>query len=108
MSGVEVPSLGSYKDRVLRKFMDQEARRRLKSEQLTYAIALSNCTNEEGRKLLSGIWKELVQLEFGIETEVKEQTESLTDRWLKEYELMKSSEVKLVRKQGSLIVEGLN
>lgn len=110
MSGVSVPGLGSVKDKLYRRFMDHETKRRLKSEQMTWTIAYL-AAGESNKDTLLKIWKDLVALEFGgedgggfRESGVDESTE---DRWLKEYEAMKTRDVKLVRKNGSLSVEGL-
>lgn len=108
MSGVELPSLGSVKDKVLRRFMDHEIRRRLKSEQMTWTIAYL-AAGEENKETLKKLWTELVEVEFGGEVPVEPAKHKDADevRWLKEYEAMKSREVKLVRKDGVLSVQGL-
>lgn len=108
MSGLEVPGLGSVKDRVLRRFMDHEVRRRLKSEQITWTIAYL-AAGEENKDTLKKLWSELVDLEFGGEVPVKPVLDEDSDevRWLKEYEAMKTRDVRLVRKDGKLSVQGL-
>lgn len=108
LSGISVPGLGSVKDRVLRRFMDHETKRRLKSEQMTWTIAYL-AAGEENKETLRNIWSELVDLEFGGEVVVKEPLAKDADevRWLKEYEAMKTKNVRLVRKGKVLTVEGL-
>lgn len=108
MSGLEVPGLGSVKDRVLRRFMDHEIRRKLKSEQITWTIAYL-AAGDENKDTLKKLWAELVDLEFGGEVPMKPiQPEDADEvRWLKEYEAMKARDVRLVRKDGVLSVQGL-
>lgn len=108
MSGLEVPGLGSVKDRVLRRFMDHETRRRLKAEQMTWTIAYLTA-GESNKETLKKLWSELVDLEFGGEVPVKSVPVKDEDeaRWLQEYEAMKTKDVKLVRKDGVLSVHGL-
>ena len=108
MSGVEVPGLGSVKDRVLRRFMDHETRRRLKSDQINWTIAYI-AAGPENKETLKKLWSELVDLEFGGEVPMvaKAPVDEDEIRWLKEYEAMKQREVKLVRKDGQLSVQGL-
>jgi len=108
MSGVEVPGLGSVKDRVLRRFMDHETRRRLKSEQINWTIAYI-AAGEDNKATLKKLWEELVDLEFGGEVPIKAPVPVDDDevRWLKEYEAMKTKDVRLVRKDGQLSVQGL-
>lgn len=108
MSGIEVPGLGSVKDRMLRRFMDHEIRRKLKAEQINWTIAYL-AAGEENKDTLKKLWAELVDLEFGGEvpfTPIKPEDADEV-RWLKEYEAMKSRDVRLVRKDGVLSVEGL-
>lgn len=108
MSGREVPGLGSVKDRVLRRFMDHETRRRLKAEQINWTIAYL-AAGEENKDTLKKLWAELVDLEFGGEVPMKAHVPEDEDevRWLKEYEVMKTKDVRLVRKDGVLSVQGL-
>ncbi len=108
MSGLEVPGLGSVKDRVLRRFMDHETRRKLKTEQINWTIAYI-AAGEENKDTLKKLWAELVDLEFGGEVPMESIKPKDADevRWLKEYEAMKSREVRLVRKDGVLSVQGL-
>lgn len=106
-SGVEVPPLGSYKDRVLRKFMDLETQRKLKAEQLNLAVALLSCSTEKAKKSVTSIWKDLVSLEFGVYDQEVDMKSSTDKAWIEEFERMKANQIRLVRKNGSLVVEGL-
>jgi hypothetical protein len=108
MSGIKVPGLGSVKDKILRRFMDHETRRKLKSEQINWTIA-TMAAGEENRRVMKELWEELVALELGGEEPPKHRPTKDEDeeRWLKEYEAMKSREVRLVRKNEKLSVEGL-
>lgn len=108
MSGVKVPRLGSYQDVTYRNFMTHETTRSLKREQLTLAIALLSCTDEKSKDAIKSLWKELVDLEFGITTDVKtKERDDLEKRMIAEYELMKSKTVRLVRTGKGLTVTGL-
>lgn len=109
MSGVDIPRLGSYRDKVLRDFMVNEASRSLKKEQLTLAIALLNCSNDPARTVIKNIWKDLVKLELGyysddfsVEQDEKEQ------QMIEEYERMKAKTVTLTRTRNGLTVSGLD
>lgn len=108
MSGIELPSLGSTRDKVLRKFMDYETRRRLKSEQVNWTIAYITA-GKENQQILKDLWDELVDLEFGEGSilEAKPKQDELEKRWLAEYEAMKQRDVRLVRTGGKLSVTGL-
>lgn len=108
MSGVKLPGLGSIKDKILRGFMEHETLRRLKSEQINWTIAAITA-GSENKRILRELWDELVALEIGGEVQQKTKNVKEEDeiRWLKEYEAMKSRDVKLVSTNGQLSVEGL-
>lgn len=108
MSGLEVPGLGSVKDKVLRRFMDHETRRKLKSEQINWTIAYI-AAGPENKETLKKLWSELVDLEFGGEELISAKKIADDDeaRWIREYEAMKSKDVRLVSKNGQLSVQGL-
>lgn len=88
--------------------MDYEVRRRLKAEQINWTIAYI-AAGKENQQILKDLWAELVDLEYGegstLNTKEKMADESVM--WLREYEAMKKRDVKLVRKNGTLSVEGL-
>lgn len=108
MSGLEVPGLGSVKDRVLRRFMNHEVRRKLKAEQINWTIAYI-AAGPENKDTLKKLWDELVDLELGGEIPITARAAVKDDevRWLQEYEAMKSRDVKLIRQDGKLSVQGL-
>lgn len=108
VSGVKLPGLGSIKDKILRGFMEHETLRRLKSEQINWTIA-ALAAGTENKRILKELWDELVALEIGGEVQQKARSVKEDDevRWLKEYEAMKSRNVKLISKNGQLSVEGL-
>lgn len=88
--------------------MDYETKRRLKGDQLTLAIAMLNCSNESAKDAVKGIWKDLLELEYGLPiSDTAEVEEDTAKRWLAEYEWMKSKEVKLTRSARGLAVTGL-
>lgn len=109
MSGVEVPRLGSYRDSVLRNFMTNEASKSLKREQLTLAIALLNCSNDQARNVVKNIWKDLVKLELGYYSDEFSVEENERDQqMIAEYERMKTKAVTLTRTGNGLTVSGLS
>lgn len=107
MSGVEVPPLGSFKDKTLRRFMTLESKRKLKSDELNLAIALLNCSDKEGQNTVNGIWKELSELEFGLGFELLDEKKNLEKQWQGMYEQMQKMKVQLVRTGNGLSVKGL-
>lgn len=108
MSGVEVPTLGSSKDRTLRKFMTLESKRKLKSDELNLAVALLNCSDKESQNRILKVWKELAELEYGVGYELLDERKIQEKDWMEAYERMKKMEVKLVRTDGGLTVQGLH
>jgi hypothetical protein len=88
--------------------MEHETLRRLKSEQINWTIA-AIAAGPENKRVLKELWEELVALEIGGEVQKKAGPSREEDemRWLKEYEAMKSRNVKLVSTNGILSVEGL-
>ena len=108
MSGVEVPRLGSYRDKVLRGFMEYEVQRSLKREQLNLAMALMSCSNDDSRELVKDIWTQLLELEFGIKTPVDKGRSDKDAQMIAEYERMKQKNVILsYSNKGGLTVSGL-
>lgn len=107
MSGVEIPPLGSFKDRTLRKFMTLESKRKLKSDELNLAIALLNCQDKAGQAAVNGIWKELAELEYGVGYELMDEKKNLERNWQAMYDRMQEMKVQLVRNGTGLSVQGL-
>ncbi len=103
-----MPNLGSVKDRVFRKFMTHESKRKLKETQINWTIAYF-AAGEGNKATLKKLWGELVDLELGGEilSEGRAPEQEDEARWMQEYEMMKTKEVKLVRKDKKLFLEGL-
>lgn len=108
MSGVEVPPLGSFKDKTLREFMTLESRRKLKSEELNLSIALLNCADKNASDTVNKIWKQLTELEFGVGSEVLEEKDNQEKVWQEMYAHMQKMDVRLARSGDGLAVQGLN
>jgi hypothetical protein len=113
MSGIAVPKLGSYQDKVFREYLTKDSEKETKKTQLLALLVSNSVTFHEeaaGREWsarVRKIWNEYVGLEYGVEIPEQSNKEMLMmDYYQKTVKKMKprlSSS-----KNGGLTVSGLD
>lgn len=66
MSGIEVPKLGTVRDRVLRQYLTKESELESKKMQFQALIAMMSMPQSGGDRIKK-LWKDYLGLEFGVE-----------------------------------------
>lgn len=66
LSGIEVPKLGTVRDRVLRQYLTKESELESKKMQFQALIAMMTMPKGGGDRIKK-LWKEYLGLEFGVE-----------------------------------------
>jgi hypothetical protein len=117
-SGIEVPRLGSLKDRILRRFQMEESKKEIKKNSLLAFIAVHSPTFEdagkakEWSKRISTIWTEYSSLELGLEIIENEddnkEVDSVKAMTLAYTEFVKKLSPQLTKENGRVVVKGLD
>lgn len=103
MSGVDVPRLGSVKDKILRKYLLKRIEKDLVLHKLVANIAMATGDSKDWVRMVTNTWNKYVTLAYFMEGE----EESKEVDMKKEYEYWRKLKPKMKSTKEGLIVSGI-
>lgn len=106
VSGVEVPKLGSLKDRMLRQYLARKANKEIALNKMLAQIASASGGpgNDAWHKSISSTFNNYVNMELYLEGEIEKREDSM----MQDFEYWKTVKpVAIIGKDGGLTIKGI-